>query len=189
MGASILDISKILMYDFHYNYIKKKYGSYARLLFTDTDSLCYEIETDDIYGDMYENRDLFDTSDYNKDHFLFSTENKKVIGKMKDECAGRVIEEFVGLKSKMYSLLFNGKEKKTAKGIKRSEIKKLRHAIYRHCLFNKDTIVCNMNRIQSYNHQLYSMSMTKVGLSPFDDKRYVLNNGFDTLAHGHYKTF
>jgi hypothetical protein len=192
VGCSILDNSKILMYDFHYNYIKTKYNDKAKLLFTDTDSLCYEIETEDIYADMLQDQQLFDTSDYDPNHFLYSCDNKKVLGKMKDECAGSVVDEFVGLRSKMYSLIYRDrelKEKKTAKGVKRKVVEaKLRHETYKACLFGSKIEMCKMNQIRSYSHQLYSISMNKIGLSPYDDKRYVLENGRDTLAHGHYKT-
>ncbi|KAL9979617.1 hypothetical protein ACROYT_G017300 [Oculina patagonica] len=90
-GMSILDISKILMYDFFYNEIKMEYGKRCELLYTDTDSLLLEIETEDIYEDIYRNKTLYDTSDYPKEHPLHSNENKKVLGKMKDECAGTPI--------------------------------------------------------------------------------------------------
>ena len=76
------------MYDFHYRYVKSTYGERARLLFTDTDSLCYEIATADIYADMLADADQFDTSDYPTDHPNFSLANKKVLGKFKDETAG-----------------------------------------------------------------------------------------------------
>ena len=92
VGFAILDLSKVLMYDFHYNYIKAKYGEKATLLFTDTDSLCYNIQTEDIYRDMQEEADLFDTSEYPPDHFLFSTRNKKVLGKFKDEVHGTPVQ-------------------------------------------------------------------------------------------------
>ena len=108
VGMCILDLSKTLMYDFHYNYIKKEYGSRAKLLFTDTDSLTYEIETDYPKGSPYEFQ-----------------ENKKVIGKFKDEACGKIISEFVGLRSKMYSYIMeDGKGGMTAKGIKKNVIKK-----------------------------------------------------------------
>ena len=103
VGVCILDLSKVLMYDFHYNFIKKKYGERARLLFTDTDSLCYHILTDDVYEDLYNHKDMFDNSDYSKSSKFYFDENKKVIGKFKDEAAGNPITSFVGLKSKMYS--------------------------------------------------------------------------------------
>ena len=91
VGFVVLDVSKLLMSDFHYNYIKKKYGDRAKLLFTDTDSLCYEFQTDDLYQDMKSDHYQFDTSNYKEDNFLYSLENKKVLGKMKDECAGEII--------------------------------------------------------------------------------------------------
>ncbi|KAL9957585.1 hypothetical protein ACROYT_G034504 [Oculina patagonica] len=92
-GMTILDNSKILMYDFFYNHLKKVYGPRCELLYTDTDSLLLEIETDDIYEDMEWNKTLYDTSDYPKEHPLHSYENKKVLGKMKDECAGTPISD------------------------------------------------------------------------------------------------
>ena len=110
VGFSILDLSKTLMYDFHYNYMKTKYGPNAQLLFTDTDSLCYSIYTEDVYQDMMKHQHLFDTSEYDPDHPLYSTENKKVLGKMKDETHGIPIQEFVGLKSKMYSMIYEEDE-------------------------------------------------------------------------------
>ena len=103
VGMCILDLSKTLMYDFHYNYVKSRYNNKAKLLFTDTDSLCYEIETKDIYKELWEDKQLFDNSDYPKDSLYFSVENKNVIGKFKDEAAGMPIREFIGLRSKMYS--------------------------------------------------------------------------------------
>jgi hypothetical protein len=100
VGFCILDMSKLLMYDFHYNHMKAAYGQGAKLLFTDTDSLCYEVQTHDIYADMGKNIDLYDTSDYPTHHPLYSTVNKKILGKMKDECGGTVVEEFVGLRTR-----------------------------------------------------------------------------------------
>ena len=104
VGASILDLSKLLMYDFHCN-VKKKYGDKLKLLATDTDSLKYEIETEDLYKDMINIKDYFDFSEYNKDHFCFDPTNAKVIDKFKDETNGNPIVEFVGLRPKMYTQL------------------------------------------------------------------------------------
>ena len=107
------------MYKFHYDYIKPKYQEKATLLFTDTDSLCYHIQTKDIYKDMDDDKHLFDRSGYEMDGYRKQDNiNKKVIGKFKDETDGVPIVEFVGLRSKMYSILLDtGKEKKTGKGI------------------------------------------------------------------------
>ena len=102
IGFSILDLSKLLLYVFHYGYGKRKYN--AKLLFTDTDSLVYEIKTKDVYKDFYEDKNLFDFSDYPRDSKFFDPINKKVIGKMKDEFKGKIINEFFGLKLKMFSL-------------------------------------------------------------------------------------
>ena len=120
VGMCILDLSKTLMYDFHYNFVKNKYGNKAKLLFTDTDSLTYEIEAEDVYQDFWKHKDMFDNSDYSSNHQYFDATNKKVIGKFKDEAAGVPITEFVGLRSKMYSYIKdNNNGGKTAKGIKK----------------------------------------------------------------------
>ncbi|KAK3105879.1 hypothetical protein FSP39_007710 [Pinctada imbricata] len=128
VGFSILDLSKVLMYDLHYNYIKQKYGNTAQLLFTDTDSLCYDIKTDDIFNEMAEDKHLFDFSGYKKDHPLYDTNNKKVIGKMKDELNGAFLKEIVGLRAKMYSILYErektDEEMEEQKGMKKSQKEK-----------------------------------------------------------------
>ena len=102
------------MYDFHYSFIKKNFD--AELLFTDTDSLTYEIKSEDVYEEFFKHKHLFDFSNYPKDSKFFDPINKKVIGKMKDVSEGKIIDEFVGLKSKMYSIKnIDGKESNTAK--------------------------------------------------------------------------
>ena len=118
VGFCILELSKLLMYEFHYKYIKSKFN--AKLLFADTDSLVYEIKAEDVYEDIYLDKDLFDFSDYpvNSTELhskFFDPVNKKVIGKKKDEFKGKIIDIFVGLKSKMYSLI-TVNDKKTYKG-------------------------------------------------------------------------
>ena len=111
---TILDLSKTLMYDFYYNHLKANYGDDVKLCMTDTDSFLLEIATDDFYKDMAKHSDLFDTSNYPTDHFLFSNANKKVLGKFKDECPGNPPIEYIGLKPKMYSLDLGPKEKKSS---------------------------------------------------------------------------
>ncbi|XP_033729514.1 uncharacterized protein LOC117318662 [Pecten maximus] len=184
-GFCILEVAKICMYQFHYDFMKKKYGSKARVAYTDTDSFIYTIETDNWYQDMIENLDLFDTSNFPKDNALYSTDNCKVLGKMKDECGGQVIEEFVGLKPKMYSVKCGEIEKKTAKGVKKCVIdKQLKHEAYQLCLQQKWAMRHKMNLIRSFDHQLYSITVNKTSLSPYDDKRYF--TGIESFAHGHY---
>ena len=112
VGQAILDLSKTLMLDFHYNYIRDKYNYRAELLFTDTDSLMYQIQTDDFYEDIsLDIEEKFDTSDYPPDHEsgILTGVNKKVIGMFKDEVAGKQITHFVGLRPKLYSFKIRGK--------------------------------------------------------------------------------
>jgi hypothetical protein len=189
VGMSILDLSKTLMYDFHYNTIKKEYENNAKLLFTDTDSLMYEIKTDDVYKDFTkigEKQDCWDNSDYPKDSPYFSAHNKKVIGKFKDEAEGVPIIEFVGLRSKMYSYVKeNGKGGMTAKGVKKYVIKnKLTHDNFKSVIKKKEQMRHTMNTIRSVKHEIGTHEMRKVTLSCFDDKRHLLDDGITSYAYG-----
>ena len=188
LGMSIIELSKTLMYDFHYNYIKRKYGDKAKLLFTDTDSLMYEIQTEDFYKDV---KRRFDTSDYPPNHLSgipFSF-NKKVLGMFKDEAAGKVIDEFVGLRAKLNSYkLFEGKESKKCKGVKKLVVKKsISHENYKKCLFTGKEQLRKMNVIRSYRHEVYTEEVNKIALCPSDDKRHILEDLTHTLALGHYR--
>ena len=117
-GMTILENSKLLMYDYCYEGLKKQYGDKGELLYTDTDSFLLEIETEDVYKDMEEKRQL-QHKQLSKDHPLYSEVNKKVLGKMKDECAGTPIEEVVCLRSKMHWVLKAGEKNiRKAKGVK-----------------------------------------------------------------------
>ena len=107
-GMAVLDLSKLHMYRFHYDTIKRTYGERARLLFTDTDSLCYHIQTDDIYADIYADKETYDLSGFDPASPFYDATNKKVLGKFKDETDGKQVTEFVGLRPKMYSLLIGG---------------------------------------------------------------------------------
>ena len=187
VGMCILDLSKTLMYDFHYNYIKKKCGDKAKLLFTDTDSLTYEIEAKDVYKDFWIDKDKFDNCDYPETSPYFNNTNKKVIGKFKDEAVGVPICEFVGLRSKMYSYIKDNEQGgKTAKGIKKNVIKNnIAHENYRDILFNNKQMHHKMKTIRSENHQLGSYEINKVSLSCFDDKRYIHDDGRTSYAYGH----
>jgi len=146
----ILEISKVLMYNFHYDVIVKRYGDNARLLFTDTDSLCYCITTNNLYEDLIDiNDEWLDTSEYPKDHPLYSARNAMVLGKMKDECAGDYVEEFVGLRSKIYSLLacIPTHSKKTAKC--RFLKKHVKHAMFKKTLIDSKCTYANFVSFRS----------------------------------------
>ena len=189
VGICILDLSKTLMYDFHYNYIKKKYGNRARLMFTDTDSLTYEIEAEDVYKNFWNDKEMFDNSDYPENSQYYCNANKKVIGKFKDEACGVPITEFVGLKSKMYSYVKDDEKcGRTAKGIKKCVIKNsIKHEDYKNMLINNEQIHHKMKTIRSQRHQLGSYEINKLSLSCFDDKRYIHDNEVSSYAYGHYK--
>ena len=190
VGMCILDLSKTLMYDFHYNYILKKYDyKNIKLLFTDTDSLCYHIKTEDAYEDFFKEKELFDNSDYDKGNKFYFNENKKVIGKMKDECAGIPIIEFCGLRSKLYSYIKeDDKYCCKAKGIKKNVVKnEIKDNNYLETLQKKTRNRYKMNMIRSKNHIINTYEQNKIGLSCYDDKRYILDDGINTLAYGHYK--
>ena len=181
VGFSILELSKLIMYDFHYNYFKEKYD--VRLLFTDTDSLVYEINgVDNIYEKIYLDKHLFDFSNYPKDSKFYDDTNMKVIGKMKDEMCGKIVSEFVGLKSKMYSLItIDDVEKIKTKGVNT----KLKHTEFVDVFDNKKIVRHNTKRIQSKRHRLGTYTAFKVSLSCFDDKRYVLDDGESSHSYFH----
>ena len=177
VGQAILDLSKLLMFDFNYNYIQKKYSyKKAKLLFTDTDSLMYELNTEDFYDDISSDiRDKFDTSEYPQDHKsgILTGVNKKVIGKFKDEVAGRQITKFVGLRPKLYSFkIEESNTNKKCKGIKKNVVKKgIDFEDYVECLFTGEKQMRSMNIIRSEKHEIYSKEVNKLALSADDDKR------------------
>ena len=169
------------MYDFHYKYFKEKYD--ARLLFTDNDSLVCEINgVDNIYEKIYLDKHLFDCSNYPKDSKFHDDTNIKVIGKVKNEMCGKVVDEFVGLKSKMNSLnTIDDVEKIKAEGVNT----KLKHGEFVDVLDNKKIVRHNMKRIQSKRHRLGTYNISKVSLSCFDDKRYILDDGKSSHSYFH----
>ena len=190
VGFTILELSKLIMYQFYYDVMKRKFGDKCSLLFTDTHSLCMAIQTDDWYADMRADLDYFDTSNFEEDHELFSQKNHRVLGKFKSETGSRQPVEFVGLKAKMYSLdVCPKKSHIKVKGIKKRYVKKnVRHSDFVAVLQRKQThTTATFRNFRSTNHVLETIEMTKLCLDVFDDKRYILQNGVNTLAYGHYK--
>ena len=151
-------------------------------MFTDTDSLTYKIKSENVYKDFYKWKDLFAFSNYSKDSTFYDDTNKKVIGKMKDEYSGAIIDQFIGLKSKMYSIKkINGSESSTTKGVNiATEFNE-----FKYFLFNKKVIRHKMKKIQAKKHKIETYEIDKISLSCFDDKRYVLHDGVNTLAYFH----
>ena len=177
---TVLELSKSLVYDFHYKFIKKHFD--AELLYSDTDSLTYEIKSEDIYEEFFKHKHLLDFSNFLKDSKFFGKANKKVIGKMKYVSEGKIINEFVGLKSKVYSMkIFDVKESNTTKGMNITAA----FNKFKDTLFNKKILRYKMRRIQAKKHKLGTCEINKISLSCFDDKRFVLNDGFHTLAYFH----
>ena len=188
VGFSILDLSKLTMYQFYYDYLKAKYNERCCLLFTDTDSLCCKIQTEDLYEDMEESADQFDTSNFEPTHPLYSKQNHRVLGKMKSETGSTPPAEFVGLRAKMYSLSCGTKSQKKAKGIQKRYVKKhVQHDSFLHVLRNTaSTTNAKFRAFRSTNHVLNTVEMSKLCLSALDDKRYILDDGVHTLAYGHH---
>ena len=189
----ILDLSKIVMYEFHYDYMKPKYGKNLKLCSRmDTDSLVYHIKTEDFYEDIAKDVETrFDTSGYNKRDArpLPIGLNKKVIGLMKDDLGGKVMTEFVALRSKLYAYRkLHGVEDKKCKGIKKCVMKKnLVLDDYKACLFG--TVGASVYRSQlmfrNRNHEVHTVEVNKVALNRDDDKRIAKKDGVSTSARGH----
>ena len=179
VGFCILELSK-LMYQFHYDYALKTFDN-VKLLFTDTDSLVYEIKDENVYEQCFKDKELFDFSGYSKDSIYFDDSNKKKLGKMKDEFNGNKTDEFLGLKSKTYSLISNNLEMNKAKDVNL----KLKHKEYVDVLFNKKVLRHKMKRILSEKHNIGSYLLNKISLSCYDDKIFFLNDGINSLAYGH----
>ena len=188
VGFCVLELSKVTMYEFHYDHIVDKYGQNARLLYTDTDSFIYHIQTEDLYDDMARDIDIYDTSNFDRDHPLFSERNNKVVGKFKCETGSVAPCEFVGLRSKMYSLLVPSasKPKLRAKGVKKSYVKQhVTHLNFLETLRQKRSTPAKFQVFRSRNHVLNTVNINKVCLTAYDDKRYILEDGITTLAYGH----
>ena len=174
IGMSILDLSKWHMYNFHYNVIKAIFGDRVHLLYTDTDSFIYEISSADVYEELRPHaRDYFDFSNYPENHMLKNSCNKKVPGKFKDESASKCITEFVGLRSKMYSFMFDDKkdvskaEVRVAKGVQKSVIfNDLRFSTYLNCLWNDEVKEHNFKTIRSMKHSWQRTHRVKLHCVP-----------------------
>ena len=174
-GASILDVSKVVMYDFFYGFLKAECGQDFNLAYMDTDCFFLEFRGHDIYEIIKRNYDKFDTYDYPENNvYKIKRLNNKVLGLMKDEAKGSIIVKFCGLRSKMYAWKIKSKIKKICKGIKNYVVQnKISFEDYESCLFNSEIVKCTQNSIRSKLHQVYSVKETKVSLNPFDEKRYI----------------
>ena len=214
MGACILETSKLHMYQFWYDYLKEKYNNKIQLIYTDTDSFVKEINTDDIYKDMFENKELYDFSEYPTDHPNYSLTNKKVLGKFKDELNSKLITEFCALKPKMYSYKYIDNYKDMLKNCKSDECKlieskmhsnenidnytilnenkhkgiktivDLKHNEYKRSLYKEELIYKEFYNLQLNKQKIYLDKINKIALNPFDSKRHWLNN-IESVPYGY----
>ena len=195
VGFSILDLSKLHMYKFHYERMMQLYGSNAELLFTDTDSLCYEIRTEDVYADLRPYLNDFDTSDYDKSKYsksdsryhLCSKRNCKAVGKFHDDADGCVLTEFAGVASKAYSLLGQNFQKTALKGVpKFLKDRECTHDKYKNIIEKQNRYFCHFCQIQSLKHKLHLIAVNKSAMHGFDSKRFIHEDGTHTSAFYHY---
>jgi hypothetical protein len=230
VGAAVLGLSKLRMYEFWYDYIKVTYGNKASLCYMDTDSFIYAAETEDIYQDMINNADHFDFSNYPSDHPLLESlpedqwivnkkgermlKNAGVIGKFKDECPTYSMSEFYGIRAKLYHyVLENGEVSSRHKGVSKMGMQNTANntfiptlagnlfsdpipedeqydpmtLLYRDCLFEGNELYAKNVGFRTKDHVISLVEVEKKAASPFDDKRYILSNGIQTLAYGHWR--
>ena len=191
LGQAILDLSKTTMYEFHYDFMKRKYDDdELKLCYMDTDSLIYSIKTEDFYKDIADDVEArFDTSGYVPDRPLPIGKNKKVIGLMKDELGGEIMKEFVSLWPKMYSYRVGKSEPKKCKGIKKCVVKKtISFGDYKKCLFSGERSHRSQLLFRSCKHEVKTLEVNKLALSREDDKRISIN-GVPSYARGHYRVW
>ena len=177
LGICILDLSKVLMYEFHYDFVKNKYGNNSRLLFIDTGSVMYKIKTENIYEDIIKYKEMLDFRDYSAESKYYDDLNKLIVGKMKDETGG--VSEFVELKLQMDSFLVDDNCEHKKKTEDKNVVATISHSEYKNVLLNNKIFKHLMNRIQSKNHKIGTYKINKISLPCFDDKIYIRNNRYD----------
>jgi len=173
VGFSILELSKLHMYFLHYSIIKKHYNNKALLMYMDTDSLIYELKTEDMYLDIKNMINYFDTSVYKKDNIAYNNLNAGKLGLLKDEFAKDPIVEFCALRSKVYSIITNSKNIQKCKGINKSVMKNLTHDKYLDCFINGGVVEIKQVKFKSEKHKIYTIELEKEALCRFDDKRQI----------------
>ena len=192
IGFTVLELSKLLMLEYLYDYFKPLYPE-AKVLYTDTDSFILDVPCEDIYEDLQSevnkgSESWYDTCDYPKESPLHSVINKKVIGKMKDEMNGKIIKEYVGLRSKMYSVSSQVGVIKKAKGISKPVVKmSITHENYKESLFEEQTFYHKNVGISSKLHEINTTVVNKKSLDSKNTKRVFVNPVF-SYSPGHYKT-
>ena len=188
LGLSILEISKILMYEFWYDYMKPKYNGNVKLCYMDTGRFIMNIKIEDFYKDIADDVEKrFDTSNYEVDRPLPTGKSKKVIGLMKDELGGKIIREFVAVRPKTYSYLADDcRENKKAKGTKKCVIKRMiKFDDYKNCLLNDEIVLKSQQRFKSKRHDVYTENINKIALSSNHDKRLTASGKITSYPYGY----
>lgn len=188
-----------IYFRFWYEVLKRKYGDNLKLCFTDTDSFLFSVKTRDIYNDLAEEdlKPYFDFSNYNQAHPLHDSTKTNIPGLFKDETEGEPIREFVGLRSKLYSIAVgatgNEYQKQASAGVKTVLAKRhLQHRIYKNILLSHQQtgkfaeFSVDQRTIRSFNHRVFNVKQSRIALSNIDDKRFVLDDNITTRAHGHF---
>ena len=187
VGASILELPKLFMMDFHYNVMKIK--TECTLFYSDTNSFIYKIKSPNFYQDFAENsrlRSHFDLSNFPENHQLHNRSNEKTVLKFKDELAGTPIEEFCALKSILYSIIAGQNVKMSARGTKKYAQTKLTHEMLRKTLQKGDLLRLENIKFSSEKHQIQTVCVNKIALGAYDDKRYINTDRTTTIPFGHY---
>ena len=166
--------------------MKLKFGDSLKVVYKYTDSLLYGIETDDLYSDMESFKHLLGLSDYPHNHKLFDSSNKKVPLTIKDELNGQFMLETTCLRSKLYSIKYESGIKQSAEGVQKCVNKALHHDLFNDVLSSRGNIRKNVTQIQSQQHQLLVTQINKIVMSAFNDKRFILEDGIQSFAYGHY---
>ena len=181
VGCTVLELSKLEMYKYHYGFMKEKVRNFETL-YGDTDSFIYEITGQNFYETMFNNKEFFDLSNFSKDSKYFCNDNKKVPGRMEDEYTGKIIYESEFLKSRIFSLkTVDGNEKSTHKGHNSF----IRYDEYKDTRINKKAINNKMRGFKTKEHEIFTYAIDKTSLTNFDDKIHIKNDGIHTLAYGH----
>lgn len=192
VGMCILELSKVTMYKFLYDFLKPKYQENVRVAYTDTDSFILLIKTPNFYKDMIEHIEYFDTSNYPKSNeYGIVWKNAGVPGIFKDEAKGNVNVEFVGVGAKCYAVLSLAAENnviKRSKGVQKSVVQnKIQFNDFLKCFKQHRELEKEQRAIRSINHDVYSITQKKIVLNPCDDKRFIRKRKSNTIAWGHYK--
>ena len=189
IGSCILDLSKLTMMKFYYNIFIRKYGIHrVQLEMSDTDSFLMKIQCENIYQDLKDLK-VVDFGNYPEDHPFYDRTNAGKMFYLKDESGSRPISAFIGLRAISYSIqnADNSENKVVSKGVPRQKLKQLSHSTLESVLHNVQRHLIKSQALRSFKHQMYTITQSQLGLSPFDSKRYLCATGYHTLPYGHYK--